>query len=160
MNLSRNSLNSVEITDITMFTEVSYLPIPWARWIQSTFYCSVYFRYILILYFSLRLPKFSKHLSSYSFGLRTLPIYPPWLDHSNYTWWRVQVWSSSLCSFLQPPVTSSRFSPNILLNTLFSNTLSLCCLWDQVSHPYRTTREITVTRNLDGRREDKRFGSK
>ncbi|PNF34586.1 hypothetical protein B7P43_G10632, partial [Cryptotermes secundus] len=34
--------------------------------------------------------------------------------------------SSSLCSFLQPLVTSSLFSPNILLNTLFSNTPSLC----------------------------------
>jgi hypothetical protein len=36
-----------------------------------------------------------------------------------------KLWSSSLCSFLQPPVTSSVFGPNILLNTLFSNTLSL-----------------------------------
>jgi hypothetical protein len=35
------------------------------------------------------------------------------------------LWSSSLCSFLQPPVTSSLFGPNILLNTMFSNTLSL-----------------------------------
>jgi len=33
--------------------------------------------------------------------------------------------SSSLCSFLQSPVTSSLLSPNIMLNTLFSNTLSL-----------------------------------
>jgi hypothetical protein len=32
-----------------------------------------------------------------------------------------------LCSFLQPPVTSSLFGPNILLSTLFSNILSLCC---------------------------------
>ncbi|PNF13898.1 hypothetical protein B7P43_G10657, partial [Cryptotermes secundus] len=43
--------------------------------------------------------------------------------------------SSSLCSFLQPPVTSSLFDSNINLNTLFSNTLSLCSslkLRDQV----------------------------
>jgi hypothetical protein len=33
--------------------------------------------------------------------------------------------SSSLCSFLQFPVTSSLLSPNILLNTLFSNTHNL-----------------------------------
>jgi hypothetical protein len=32
--------------------------------------------------------------------------------------------SSSLCSFLYPPITSSLFSPNILLSTLFSNALS------------------------------------
>jgi hypothetical protein len=35
-----------------------------------------------------------------------------------------KLWSSSLCRFLQPPLTSSLFGPNILLNTLFSNTLS------------------------------------
>jgi hypothetical protein len=37
-----------------------------------------------------------------------------------------KLWTSSLCSFLQPPVSASLFGPNILLNTLFSNTLSLC----------------------------------
>jgi hypothetical protein len=54
------------------------------------------------------------------------PYHPPWLNHSNYAWQRVQLWSSSLCSFLQPPVTSSLFGPDILLSTLVSNTLSLC----------------------------------
>jgi hypothetical protein len=33
---------------------------------------------------------------------------------------------TSLCSFLQPPVASSLFGQNILLNTLFSHNLSLC----------------------------------
>jgi len=33
--------------------------------------------------------------------------------------------SYSLCSFLKSPVTSSLVDPNILLNTLFSNTHSL-----------------------------------
>jgi len=33
--------------------------------------------------------------------------------------------SASLCSFLHSPVTSSLLGPNILLNTQFSNTLSL-----------------------------------
>jgi hypothetical protein len=53
--------------------------------------------------------------------------------------------SSSLCSFLQPPITSSLFSSNIVLRTLFSNTLSLCYslnVRDQASHPYRTTGKI------------------
>jgi hypothetical protein len=53
-----------------------------------------------------------------------------------------KLWRSSLCSFLQPPVTSSLFGPNILLNTLFSYTLSLCSslnVRDQVSHPHRNT---------------------
>jgi hypothetical protein len=38
--------------------------------------------------------------------------------------------SSSLCSFLQPPVTSSLLGPNIFLSTLFSNTLNLCSSLD------------------------------
>jgi hypothetical protein len=48
---------------------------------------------------------------------------------------------------LQPLVTSSLFDPNILLNTLLSNTLSLCFslnVTDQVSRPYRTTGKIIV----------------
>ena len=47
-----------------------------------------------------------------------------------------------LCSFLHSPVTPSLLGPNILLNTLFSNTLSLrssLIVSDQVSHPYKTT---------------------
>jgi len=55
--------------------------------------------------------------------------------------------SSSLCSFLHPPVTSSLLRPNNLLSTLFSNTLSLHSslnVSDQVSHPYKTTGIIII----------------
>jgi hypothetical protein len=55
--------------------------------------------------------------------------------------------SSSLCILLYSPVTSSLLGPNIVLSTLFSNTLSLCSslsVRDQVSHPYKTTGKITV----------------
>jgi phosphate starvation-inducible membrane PsiE len=54
---------------------------------------------------------------------------------------------SSLCSFLHYLVTSSLLCPNILLNILFSNTLSLRSslnVSDQVSHPYKTTGKIIV----------------
>ena len=54
--------------------------------------------------------------------------------------------SSSLCNFLHSPVTPSLLGPNILLSTLFSNTLRLCSslnISDQVSHPYKTTGNIT-----------------
>jgi hypothetical protein len=47
-----------------------------------------------------------------------------------------KLWSSSLCSFLQPPTTSS-----------LSNTLSSCSFLnvrDQFSHPYRTIGKIIV----------------
>jgi len=37
-----------------------------------------------------------------------------------------KLWSSSLCSLLQPPATSSLLGPIILLITLFTNTLNLC----------------------------------
>ena len=53
--------------------------------------------------------------------------------------------SSSLYSFLHTPITSSLLSPNILLNTLFSNALSLHSslnVSDQVSYPYKTTGKI------------------
>jgi hypothetical protein len=62
-----------------------------------------------------------------------------------------KLWSTSLCSYLQPLVNSSLFGPNILLNTLFSNTLSLCAslnVRDQVSHPY--SRYDTLKQKPDG----------
>jgi hypothetical protein len=35
-----------------------------------------------------------------------------------------KLWSSSLCNFLHCPVTSSLLGPDILLKTMFLNTLS------------------------------------
>ena len=55
--------------------------------------------------------------------------------------------SSSLCSFLHSPVTSSPLATNIPLNTLFSNTLSLRSslnVSDQVSHPHKTTGNVLL----------------
>ena len=55
--------------------------------------------------------------------------------------------SSSSCSFLHSPVTSSLLGPNILLNTLFSNTLSLSSslnVSEQFSNPCKTTGKIIV----------------
>jgi len=55
--------------------------------------------------------------------------------------------SYMLCSFLHSPVTSSLLGPNILLSTLFSNTLSLRSslnVSDRVSHPYKTTGKIII----------------
>jgi hypothetical protein len=76
-----------------------------------------------------------------------------------------KLWSSSLYGFLEPPISSSHFGPNILLITLFLNTLRLCSslnVRDQVSQPYKTIGKIIVLyvlifTFLESGREDKRF---
>ena len=70
--------------------------------------------------------------------------------------------SSSICIFLHSPVTSSLLGPNILPNTLFSNTLSLGSslkVSDQIPRPYKTTGKIVVLcilvfKFLDSKLED------
>jgi hypothetical protein len=92
--------------------------------------------------------------------------HPPWLNHSQlFDCKEYNLQSSLLCRFLQPPITSPLFDPDIILRILFSNTLSLCSslnVREHVSHPYRTTGKIVVLSILiftflDSRREDKMF---
>ena len=72
---------------------------------------------------------------------------------------------SSLCSCLHSLVTSCLGGQNILLSTLFSNTLSLRSslnVSDHVSHPYKTRSKfkfliILIFMFLDSELEDKRF---
>jgi hypothetical protein len=67
--------------------------------------------------------------------------------------------------FLQHHNISSLFVPNILLSTLFSNTLSQCSSLNvrgQISHPNKTASNfiilhILIFAFLDIRREDRRF---
>jgi hypothetical protein len=74
------------------------------------------------------------------------------------------LWSSSLCNFLQPPITSSFFGSNIHFSTLFSKNHSLYSslnVRDQVLRPYKTTNKIIVLHiliitYLDSEREEKK----
>jgi hypothetical protein len=69
------------------------------------------------------------------------PSQPHWFEQPNNIWWRAyKLWSSSLCSFIQPPVTLSLLGPNNL-STLFSNITLYYSLvvTDKVSHQYKTT---------------------
>jgi hypothetical protein len=70
-----------------------------------------------------------------------------------------KLWSSTLCSLLQPPATSTLLDPNILLSTVFSNTLNLCSsprVREHVSYPHKTTGTITVFYTLIFRFSDRR----
>jgi hypothetical protein len=94
------------------------------------------------------------------------PFHPPRLDHSNYTWRRVQN-TKLLVMQSSPTSVTSLFGLNILLSTLFLNTHKLCPslnVRDQVSHPCRTTGKIAVLYILIftffySRREDRRSWS-
>ena len=68
------------------------------------------------------------------------PFHPPWFGHPHNILWAARSWSSSLCSLLHSPVTSSLLDPNTVLSTLFSNRFNICSshnVRDQVSHPYK-----------------------
>ena len=73
-------------------------------------------------------------------------------------------WSSSVCSLLHFPVTSSPLGPNNLPSTLFSNTVSLRSsrnVTDQASHPTEQQAKLySIICSLyfcHSKQEDKRF---
>jgi hypothetical protein len=148
------------------------------RPIQSSPLYSVNASSILTLYTHLRLGLRSGSFLSvfptnniYEFQFSPFVLHGPPISfsatyHSNYILSEeYKSRSSSLRNFLHSPVTSSLFGPNILLNTLFSNTLSLCSslnVRDQVAHPYRTKGKIKdyhilIFTFFDSRWEDRSF---
>ena len=143
---------------ITAFTSARHLSLLWASSIQTITPHLTSWRSLLILssHLSLGLPSGlfpsgfptnTPHTPLRSSIRATCPTHLILLEFitrtilgEEYRWL-----SSSLCSFLRSFVTSSLLSPNSLLNTLFSNTLSLLSFLkvsDQVSHPYKTTEKL------------------
>ena len=119
----------------TAFTRVRHLSLSWTSSIQSMPPHPTSWRYILILSSHLRLGLLSglfpsdfptKTLYTPLLSIRaTCPAHLILLDFITRTTLGEQYRSlSSFYSFLHSPVTSSLLGPNILLNSLFSNTLS------------------------------------
>jgi hypothetical protein len=63
---------------------------------------------------------------SHHFCYMPCSSHPHWLDHSNYTWRRVQVMKLIIMQFSPTSFTLSVFGTNILLSTLFWITLCPC----------------------------------
>ena len=163
---------------ITSLTSVRHLSLSWVSPIQSIYPHSTSWRSILILSTHLRQGLLSGLFPS---GFPTKTLYAPLslpiratcpahltlLDFITRTILGEEYKSFifSLCNLLHSPVTSSFLIPNILLNTIFSNTLSFLFsrnVRDQVSHPYKTTGKIMflyflIFKFLDSNLEDKRF---
>ena len=136
---------------ITALTSVRHLPLSWASPIQSTYPHPTSWRSILISSTHLRLG-LPRGLFPSGFPTKTLytPLTSPTraacpahlilLDFITRTILgeEYKSFSSSLCNLLHSPVTSTLLGPNILLNTMFSNTLSFLSshsVSDQASHP-------------------------
>ena len=145
---------------ITIFTSAHHLSLSGARSIQSIPPHPTSWRYILLLFSHLFLGLFPSGFPAKTLYTPLLsPIRPTCPAHlilldfiSRTILGEVYIsLSSALCSFLDYFVTSSFLSPNILLNTLFSNTPGLRSsrnVSDQVSHPYKTKGKIMVLYNL------------
>ena len=145
---------------ITTLTSVRHLSLSWASPVQSIYPHPTSWRWSILIstHLCLGLPS---GLFPSGFPIKTL--YTPLFSPIRATWpahlillifiahtilgEEYKSFSSSLCSLLHTPITSSLLGPNILLNTMFPNTLSFLSsrnVSDQVSHPCKTTGKITV----------------
>ena len=145
---------------ITALTSVRHLSLSWASPIQSIYPQPTSWRSTLILSTHLRLglsrglllscfPSKTLYTSLSSPIRATCPAHLVLLDFITGTILgeEYKSFSSSLSNLLHSLITSSLLGPNILLYTMFSNTLSFLSsrnVSNQVSHPYKTTSKIRV----------------
>jgi hypothetical protein len=81
---------------------------------------------------------------------RSQSLYRLSYPDSSKTGEKYKLRSSALCGFLQRPLTSSLFGPNILLRTLFYNTVILCSplnARDEVSQSYKPEAKVLCRNN-------------
>jgi len=159
-SLWKNSLPYRTRRFITVFKKAYHWSLFRARWIQFTTSHPNSLRYILILFYRIRL-RLQLDVFPWSFEIKILYTFPIASIHATCPAYLIflgfitliifdeayELWSSSLCSFIQSPATFSLLLPNILLSILLSDTLRLCSsldVRDRVSHPYKTTGKIMV----------------
>ena len=139
---------------ITALTSVRHLSLSWASPIQSIYPHPTYWRSVLILSTHLRLGLNSGLFpSGFPTKARYTPLSSPiratcsthliLLDIITRTMLGEQYksFSSSLCSLLHSPITLTLLCPNILLNTMFWNTVSYI-------YVYKCTRSYSGFQNL------------
>ena len=156
---------------ITALRSVRQLSLSWASPIQSIYPHPTSWRSILILSTHLRLglpsglfpsrfPTKTLHTLLSSPIRATCPAHLILLDFITriILGEECKSFSSSLWILLHSTVTSSLLGPNILLNTMFSNTLSFLSssnVNDQVSHPYQMANIFSISNRHTNEQESR-----
>jgi len=135
---------------ITLLTNRQWV-LSWASYIHSTHSYSTSRRSTLILSCHLRLRYPSGLFPSGFSSLQCVPhaqhTHLPRYGNTNYICWGVQImWRSSLCSFLQSPVTSSESHPfySKPCSRIPSAYVTPLMLTDRVSNPCAVTGKIMI----------------